>query len=286
MNKEAIKKHLNKKIKSWLHSIKDKELKNDLTKYIMISGGAISSLISNETPNDYDIYLSNIDVAKRLSEYYTVKDNNFMDKMKERNRNVSILLLDGRIKIKSHNIYDLNIEQDSLRFNPNNEEKYQLRFISSNAISLTDGIQIILRFVGTMEEIHTNFDFIHNKNYYEFNGNNLVLNVDSLMAIMNKQLIYSNSKYPICSMFRIRKFMKRGYTISAGEMLKIAFQINELDLTDIKVLKDQLLGVDAAYFNGFLNNFNNHVKSGKEMNYTTLQRMIDKVYDKDEEYES
>jgi hypothetical protein len=32
------------------------------------------------------------------------------------------------------------------------------------------------------------------------------------------------------------------------EILKIMFQISELDLTDILILEEQLIGVDIAYF--------------------------------------
>lgn len=60
------------------------------------------------------------------------------------------------------------------------------------------------------------------------------------------------SKYPLCSIIRTRKFIARGYHINAGQYLKMAFQLNELDLKDHKVLYDQLAGVDTAYFQAFL----------------------------------
>ena len=56
------------------------------------------------------------------------------------------------------------------------------------------------------------------------------------------------SKYPLCSIIRTRKFIQRGYTINAGQYLKMAMQLNELDLKDVSVLQDQLIGVDSAYF--------------------------------------
>ena len=46
----------------------------------------------------------------------------------------------------------------------------------------------------------------------------------------------------------MRKFISRGWTINAGQILKMAFQISELDLQDINVLEDQLVGVDSLYF--------------------------------------
>ncbi|HXJ41375.1 MAG TPA: hypothetical protein VNH18_18985, partial [Bryobacteraceae bacterium] len=49
-------------------------------------------------------------------------------------------------------------------------------------------------------------------------------------------------------LFRLRKFIKRGWSINAGQILKIAFQVSELDLNNLEVLEDQLTGVDVAYF--------------------------------------
>lgn len=69
-----------------------------------------------------------------------------------------------------------------------------------------------------------------------------------MQALLARQLVYQGSKYPICSMIRTRKFLQRGWHINAGQYLKMAFQVSELDLRDLAVLEDQLVGVDSAYF--------------------------------------
>ena len=56
------------------------------------------------------------------------------------------------------------------------------------------------------------------------------------------------SKYPVCSVIRTRKFIKRGWMITGGQYLKMAYQISLLDLENLEVLEDQLVGVDAYYF--------------------------------------
>ena len=48
--------------------------------------------------------------------------------------------------------------------------------------------------------------------------------------LLARQLVYQGSKYPICSMIRTRKFLQRGWHINAGQYLKMAFQVSELDL--------------------------------------------------------
>lgn len=128
------------------------------------------------------------------------------------------------------------------------KKSYRPVFVTSNAITLSDKIQIILRFFGNPGEIHKNFDFVHCTNYWLSKNHQLVLNQQALESILAKELRYVGSKYPIASILRFKKFFKRGWYINAGQTLKILFQISQLDLTDIAVLKEQLIGVDVAYF--------------------------------------
>lgn len=121
-------------------------------------------------------------------------------------------------------------------------------FLSSNAITLSGKIQIILRFYGDPVSIHDNYDFVHCMNYWLSNTNELVLRPKSLEALLSKTLVYNGSRYPVASIFRIRKFINRGWRINAGQILKMILQANELDLTKYDVLEDQLTGVDVAYF--------------------------------------
>jgi hypothetical protein len=133
------------------------------------------------------------------------------------------------------------------------KEAYRPIFFSPNAITLANKIQLVLRFYGNPAEIHKNYDFIsctcvwepgHKTNDY----GQLTLPALALESILTKQLRYVGSLYPLCSIFRTRKFIQRGWYINAGDLLKMAFQVSELDLTNIDVLEEQLTGVDAAYF--------------------------------------
>lgn len=126
--------------------------------------------------------------------------------------------------------------------------KYQPKFLTSNAISLSGKIQLVIRFYGNPEEIHKNYDFVHCTNYWTSWDNTIVLRPEALESIINKELIYTGSKYPLCSIIRTRKFIKRGWTIHAGQYLKMAMQLNELNLSDVEVLEEQLVGVDSTYF--------------------------------------
>ncbi len=123
--------------------------------------------------------------------------------------------------------------------------------MSSNAITLSDEVQIIVRFFGDHTAIHENFDFVHCMNWWTF-ADGVNLNVDSLAALMSKTLVYKGSLYPVCSVFRARKFIERGWTINAGQYLKMILQISDLDLNKFEIMEEQLTGVDAAYFGQLL----------------------------------
>jgi hypothetical protein len=105
----------------------------------------------------------------------------------------------------------------------------------------------------------------------------MVLPSDALQALLSKTLIYRGSLYPLCSMFRIRKFVKREWRITAGQMLKIAHQLSNIDLNDMKVLQEQLVGVDAAYMHELITELNK-VK-GQRIDATYLAKIIDEIFE-------
>lgn len=131
--------------------------------------------------------------------------------------------------------------------------KFRPVFLTDNAITLSDKTQLIIRFYGNAEKIHENFDYVHCTNYWHSDTKELVLRQDALESLLAKRLYYVNSKYPICALVRIRKFLKRGFTIDAGQILKMCFQISKLDLDNVETLNDQLLGMDVAYFQQLIN---------------------------------
>lgn len=145
--------------------------------------------------------------------------------------------------------------------------KYRPRYFSTNALSLSDKIQIIIRFYGSIEDIHKNYDYIHCTCSYDYETNKVNLPQKALISIINKELNYEGSKYPLCSIIRSRKFIARGWKLNAGQYVKMALQLNELNLKDLNVFKDQLTGVDSAYFNQAIDLI---IKKQKEDPYFTI----------------
>jgi hypothetical protein len=158
------------------------------------------------------------------------------------------------------------------------KKPYRPVFLTDNAVSLANRVQLITRFYGEPEEIHKNFDFVHAMAWYDYKKDHLELPADTMQALLTKTLIYKGSLYPIASLFRIRKFLNRGFRISAGQMLKIVWQIHGLKLDDPNILKEQLIGVDMAYMHQLIAELQN-IKAHEKVDGTYVAALIDKIFD-------
>lgn len=303
MKKKTVSSIISKKMKSWLNSIDDQDLRRDVQKDIIVSGGCITSMLLDEKINDFDIYLKTIDSAKRVAAYYVAQYKK-LNPEKISAGDINVFEKGGRIeiRIKSAGISGENTDETEYRYfeqlddaqgisastyvqkafgsikdetESDDKESYRPVFLSQNAITLSDKIQIIIRFYGDPEEIHKNFDFVHCTNYWTF-STGVVTNKEAMESLLAKELVYTGSRYPLCSIFRSRKFLKRGFTITAGQYLKMAMQLQELDLKDIEVLEDQLVGVDVAYFHELIEKLKEH--NPKEVDTTYLMSIIDEMF--------
>lgn len=246
-----IKKSLKAKINDWCKSIDDEEVVNIIKDNAIVTGGAIVSMLQDEEVNDYDIYFRTKEACIKVADYYCKKFN-------VSHKSVAMVqeLEDERVRvfISSDGIAGENEIEETDSFiegtvNENEDKpRYRPIFLSTNAITLSDKIQIVIRFYGEPSEIHKNYDFVHCTSYYTYSDDVLELPARALEAIINKELYYIGSKYPLCSIIRSRKFIQRGWSINAGQYLKMALQLNELDLKDFNVFEEQLTGVDSFYF--------------------------------------
>lgn len=134
----------------------------------------------------------------------------------------------------------------------NKEGKYHVKLITDNAINLSDKIQLITRFSGTPKEVTDNFDWQHIKSYFIF-PDTLVLTDDVYRLIVEKELIYTGSDYPLSSLFRLKKYLKKGWNVSIKTMTHIAMDIvkefsehthvnEDIFKVDVDVLIKQLNG--------------------------------------------
>lgn len=296
MKRKTINQVIKKKLIEWKESITDQKIKDELLNHVMVSGGCIASMFLSQDVNDFDIYIKDMDFLRRLSEYYakkkgcTVLDgrkrSEYLEEWKdgeEAFRHSDDELMSKhyiRVKTLCSDQIKLDVPSEGVRFDVQEDELYVPIFFSQNAISLSGKIQIVLRFSGTIEEIHKNYDFIHATNYYTPDAG-LVTNVEALESLLSKDLRYQGSLYPITSIVRMKKFILRGWKIGAGEMLKIMFQISQLDLTNVEVLEQQLIGVDVAYFSKLIEVLQGVKKEDITSQY--LNTIIDRVFNETED---
>lgn len=277
--KNGIRIDLKKKIEDWIGSIDDENLRHIVAKNTIVTGGSIASMLLGEYPHDYDIYLKTKEATKAVAEYYVKKfvelnDEKFKDMTisytpevrEEKIKNIKgveeervvIYMKSAGVAAESQEDYDYYEMRDmddatefaaslSEEIKDSSKPKYRPIFLSQNAITLSDKMQIVIRFYGDPDKIHENYDFAHAKCWYDYRKNELYLDPKAMECLLSRTLIYEGSLYPVASIFRMKKFIERGWRISAGQQLKIMWQISEIDLKDYDVIREQLTGCDAAY---------------------------------------
>lgn len=154
--------------------------------------------------------------------------------------------------------------------------KYRPVFLSRNAISLSQKIQLVIRFYGDPDKIHSTYDYDHVTSYWTSWDGQVVLRERAMEALLTKELRYSGSQYPLCSLFRMKKFIERGWRVNAGTILKIAWNLKEYDLTNVAVLEEMLTGVDTAYFLEIIEKLRE--KGSDKVDGTYLMQLIDKMW--------
>ena len=315
MKIKTIKSVLRKKFDAFAASITDEKLREQVEKNTIITGGSIASMLMREDVNDFDLYFRNKETAVAVALYYVAqfKPKNkqgievpiYVDHGTER---VQIVVKSagiaseagtakpyeyfegaadggeraagyvGEVMSDAASIQDKyeETEQAALETEDEGKAKFRPVFMSTNAITLSHKVQLVLRFYGEPDEIHKNYDFVHCTNYWTSWDNKLTLRQEALESLMTKELHYVGSKYPVCSVIRLRKFIARQWTVNAGQILKMLMQINELDLTSHNVLRDQLTGVDSAYFCELLGKLKE--KDPDKINTAYLVEIIDRLF--------
>lgn len=309
MNSKNIKRHLGNKLRDWLESIEDESVRTIVKENTIITGGALVSLLTGEPVHDYDVYFRTKEACIAVAKYYVGKWNaehsdkpvslmwgtelekvtgsdNGAVKCYVRSKGIADEDESGGSEL-SYNFESTAEEDDAMGMEHEPEEcaedskgKYRPRFITSNAISLSNKIQIVTRFYGEVEEIHKNYDFVHCTCAWSSWNNEVFLPPKALECIINKELYYVGSKYPLCSIIRTRKYIERGYHINAGQYVKMCMQLNELDLKDVKVLEEQLTGVDTTYFQMMVDELQKHMEEtgDSRVDTTYAMQLINKLF--------
>lgn len=303
MQEKTIKSVLRRKFDDWLAHVDDVDLKQLIKRDAICTGGAIANMLMGEPVNDYDFYFKTKETTLAVANYYVKKfkenppkrfkdKQSVLDRLEVVDRADRVQIIDSKKREGYEGREEWNdTEYAALVDDPSEPQefvenvaqdkeditgKYRPVFITSNAISLTDHVQIVIRFYGDADKIHENYDFVHCTCVWEAENGNLTLPHEALVSLLNKRLKYKHSKYPLCSFIRTRKFLQRGWHIDAGQYVKMAWDLNKLDLSNIETLEDQMIGVDSAYFAQVIEMLRN--KDDEKVDDTYLFQVIDIIF--------
>lgn len=302
MKTKTIERVCRKAMEGWVASL-PKELQQDVTDDLILTGGSIASLFLGEPVNDWDVYLRNSATARRVAEHYvgqftaspppTLEGNPLLTQVQvvDRGDHVAVMVKSAGVLTEHSGEGAYHYFEALTDSNPDQTEEYVQVImggvggrsdyaadkdywpvaLSGNAITLlrqnrkSAPVQVILRFTGDPAEIHQNFDWAHVTNYWTFQDG-LVTRADALECLLARELRYVGSQYPLAALLRAFKFVQRGFTRPhAGHLLVLALQLAKLDWDDPRVWEEQLTGVDFAYFREIIVRIRTLLKEGKGM---------------------
>ena len=301
--RSGIRRALKQKIEDWLSSIDDVDVQSLARKNTIVTGGSIASMLLGEKVNDYDIYFRDKETTLAVAKYYVDKfnaANEFNSKVNDVTpvvREETLQNIKGELEDRvviwiqsagvasefqgDYDYFETCPEEETEEFalsldSMKGGEAYRPIFMSQNAITLSNKIQIVIRFYGEPDKIHDNYDFVHATCYWDHGKGELHLNPEALESLLSRNLVYRGSLYPIASVFRTKKFIERGWRITAGEQLKMMWQISELDLSDPVIMREQLTGVDMAYMWQLIRALEGVDK--EKINSTYVAVIIDRIF--------
>jgi len=114
-------------------------------------------------------------------------------------------------------------------------------------------VQLITKFTGAAEDVFKTFDFTITCAAYDFQNELFVFGDRFFADVSKRKLVYlGGSRYPICAMYRTKKYQDRGYSLSGATVMHISLSIVRLEIRTYGDLKEQLMGIDTMYLQGLL----------------------------------
>jgi len=153
-----------------------KALEEHLRQNAILTGGAISSIMHRETPNDYDLYFKDTFSLASFNQYITTLEDK--DIIKDVDEKYIETLIDGKC-------------------------------ITANAVTFKNNVQVIKIGTGAMRE---RFDFVHCMPWYDIANNQLHMSRRQYDSIKHRKLVKNPHAEANCLCDkRIEKYVKRGW---------------------------------------------------------------------------
>jgi hypothetical protein len=133
-------------------------------------------------------------------------------------------------------------------------------FISANALTYHRKVgtrkyqvQLITRFTGSCQEIFDAFDFTVTQAGFDFPTGAFAFGDRFFADMAARKLVFlGSSHFPICAMYRTKKYMKKGFEVPGSTIMHISLSIVRLKIENYKQLKEQLMGIDTMILQNLL----------------------------------
>jgi hypothetical protein len=218
-----------------------------------IAGGALISVARQEKVKDYDWFVTDPGSARTLFNHLVarVPVGNY----------IRLIVAQDTVNPKLHRGILISekpgVEVEELIDQFNNDCKTIKKkantvypvYLSKNALMLSNGVQLIFRFIGEPKEVFSTFDFEHCKTYWRPAPLGLLLGAvhyegRSQESIAKNELIYTgNTRFVLSAISRLNKFISRGWGISPSSLLALAVTSSKVDWSSREALKEELLGI-------------------------------------------
>jgi len=139
-----------------------------------------------------------------------------------------------------------------------------------------------IKITGTPEEVMSKFDYTISMGAYDPYNDKFILEENFLYNLAERRLVFNdNTEFPISSLWRMKKFLNRGYKIDAKSVITLALSIHKLKIDDYTDLKKQLDGIDTLLLKDITDKL---IEDKKEAKYdfeefiAYLEKAIDKIW--------
>lgn len=219
----------------------------------------------------------------------TIKDNSLIARFKKHH----VIIAGGAIRsvFAGEHIGDYDLyfktkqDYDGLLAKFKKDEKYSLIFSTDNAETfVNDDIKIQLIKIPELicknpVEIVNQFDYTVCMGAYDFDSAEFILHEKFLEHLSLRELYYNiDAKYPLASLFRVRKYLSKGYKISGVEIIKLGLSINNLQMNNYQDLKIQLQGIDTAFLSELTDKLMSEEYIEKKYDFNEFLDMINQYF--------
>lgn len=196
----------------------------------MLCGGAITSLMTGQEINDFDIYFRSREEmeiflfkAMERVEPFFFPDGSFK---------VSVNLKDATGKVVSNEILQiLGATDKSVMFSMKGKENHNI-------------LQVIAFDVfRDPSEVFSHFDYRINMGCFDFHSHEWKFDKGFLHDLAQRRLVFNEAtNFPIISLLRMGKYQGRGYHISKKDVMSLGIKISSLELSSWEDAKRHLSG--------------------------------------------